>query len=108
MDNGNMSEPAKGHGFPECESVLSSISDAIAIKDLDFRVVYENEAHVKLKGKHAGEFCYKAYHNKEEVCEGCPVVLTYQDGLVHNVERTFVSNGEKKRQVFYIGSSTAH
>ena len=67
------------------EAIINSIGDAISIQDLDFRVIYQNEAHRKLTGAHPGELCYTAYMNKTAVCEGCPVALAYRDGNSHIV-----------------------
>ena len=65
------------------ESIINGIGDAISIQGLDFRVLYQNEAHRKLTGAHLGELCYVTYKNKTSVCEGCPVALAYQDGNSH-------------------------
>ncbi|MBI5189398.1 MAG: response regulator [Nitrospirae bacterium] len=72
------------------EAVLANIGDGISIQDREFRVLYQNRAHMALIGDHAGEFCYQAYEGKDTVCEGCPVVLAFADGETHRVERRVV------------------
>ena len=70
------------------DAIIAAIGDGISIQDLDYRVLYQNEIHRQLIGNHVGEHCYRAYERRDTVCEGCPVALSYQDGLVHTVERT--------------------
>ncbi len=65
--------------------ILNSIGDALSIQDLNFRVLFQNEAHRKLFGEHTGNFCYRAYQRKESVCEGCPVAMVFADGQAHTV-----------------------
>ncbi len=70
------------------EAILAAIGDGISIQDREYRVLYQNEAHRKLVGDHAGEYCYQAYEHKDKACEGCPVALSFQDGGIHTVERS--------------------
>jgi signal transduction histidine kinase len=69
------------------EAIIAAIGDGISIQDTDYRVLYQNEVHRKLVGDHVGRFCYQAYEQKDAVCEGCPVALSFQDGGIHTVER---------------------
>ena len=70
------------------EAILEVIGDAISIQDLDLKILYQNRAHLNLMGNHLGEACYRAYKNKETVCEGCRLLLCYEDGLPHRREAT--------------------
>ena len=69
------------------EAIIAAIGDGVTIHDREFRVIYQNHVHKNLVGEHLGKFCYEAYENKDNVCEGCPLVLAFQDGEVHKVER---------------------
>jgi PAS domain S-box-containing protein len=69
-------------------SILDAVGDAISIQDREFRILYQNRLHKELQGDHAGEFCYKAYRNKEQVCEGCHTARAMEDGKIHKRERT--------------------
>ncbi|NJD91676.1 MAG: PAS domain S-box protein [Geobacter sp.] len=69
-------------------SVLDAMSDAISIQDINLRIIYQNPAHKQLAGDHAGEFCYAAYQNKDETCEGCHLIRSYTDGLSYTRETT--------------------
>lgn len=69
-------------------SILDAVGDAISIQDRDFRILYQNRLHKELQGSHAGEFCYKAYRNKDQVCEGCHTASAMEDGKIRKAERT--------------------
>lgn len=72
----------------EGTSLLDAMSDAISVQDITLRILYQNPAHKQLAGDHAGEYCYSAYQNKDEACEGCHLLLSYKDGLCHTRETT--------------------
>ncbi len=78
----------------EAQSVLQAIGDGISIQDTSFKILYQNIKHKSFVGEHIGEYCYQAYQKKEDKCEGCPLVMTFKDGLIHTVERTLTVNGE--------------
>lgn len=69
-------------------AILAAIGDGISIQDTNLTVLYQNEIHKKMIGDHVGEFCYKAYEQNSEPCQGCPVVASFQDGKVHKAERS--------------------
>ena len=69
-------------------AVIAAIGDGISIQDTDLTVLYQNDKHKQLIGDHVGEFCFKAYENKDEPCEGCPLVASFLDGKVHKAERS--------------------
>lgn len=73
------------------ENIFDAIGEGISIQGTDFKVLYQNRKHKDLVGDHAGEYCYKAYELKDEICEGCPVALAFKDGEVHKVERKMVA-----------------
>jgi PAS domain S-box-containing protein len=68
--------------------ILESMGDGISIQDTNYRVVYQNQIHKNFVGEHIGEFCYKAYEQKEEICDGCPVGMVFKDGKTHVEERS--------------------
>ena len=68
--------------------VFSIIGDAVSIQDRDYKVLYQNDVHIGLVGTHTGEYCYKAYEKKSQRCEGCPIATTFEDGGLHNAERS--------------------
>ena len=69
------------------EAVLGAIGDGISIQNIDFKIMYQNQTHKDMAGSHVGEYCYKAYNDREKVCEGCPVEMSFNDGLIHKTEK---------------------
>ena len=67
--------------------MLGAIGDGISIQSTDYTILYQNQAHKTLVGEHLGEFCYQAYSKLDEVCPGCPVKLSFQDGQSHSQEK---------------------
>ncbi|MBW2644751.1 MAG: PAS domain-containing protein [Deltaproteobacteria bacterium] len=70
------------------ETIIDSIGDPFYIVGSDLKILYENKAGKAAFGKHIGEYCYAAYHNRKEVCEGCPVAGSFKDGKIHTSEIT--------------------
>jgi PAS domain S-box-containing protein len=68
--------------------VFDSIGDGISIQDTDYKILYQNSKHKSFVGEHIGEYCYKAYEKRRHICEGCPLTMTFKDGLPHTEERT--------------------
>ena len=84
-------ELALHHEKNKLESILENIGEGISIQDKDLRVLYQNKAHRNLIGPHVGEYCYQAYENLNEACEGCPILMSFEDGLVHTLQRSTVT-----------------
>jgi diguanylate cyclase (GGDEF)-like protein/PAS domain S-box-containing protein len=65
-------------------TTFDSIHDPFCIFDRDFRIVKANDAYARIKGKHVtdlvGEKCFDIIHGTQEVCEGCLVKTTFEDG----------------------------
>jgi hypothetical protein len=40
-----------------------------------------------MMGDYRGEYCYKVYQGREEVCDGCPIALAFKDGKSHTVQK---------------------
>jgi len=76
-----------GEEKAKSDSIIEAMGDGVSIQDTHFRVLYQNTAHKKLAGDHIGEYCYAAYEHRDRVCEGCPVAMSFDDGLVHRTER---------------------
>jgi len=74
------------------EAVLGAIGDGISIVSTLYRILYQNQAHKELVGEHLGEFCYEAYAGLDQVCPGCPIALSFQDGQGHSLEKELAGN----------------
>jgi PAS domain S-box-containing protein len=80
------------------EAILSAIPDAVSVQDTELRILYQNPAHKKMMGDHVGKFCYAAYQHRATVCDGCHLVASFRDGLLHHRE-TSSANGHGGRLV---------
>jgi PAS domain S-box-containing protein len=80
------SEPGKS--LIKAGAILSALSEGITVQDRNLRILYQNQTHIKARGSHAGEFCFKAYLNAEKACENCPAIMTFEDGKPHIVEKS--------------------
>lgn len=69
------------------EAILAGLGVGVIIQTPDYKVVYENAFQQNMVGIHVGEQCYKAYENLDEICPGCPMVLSLKDGGIHKLER---------------------
>jgi PAS domain S-box-containing protein len=69
-------------------SVISAMEDSLTIQDREFNIIYQNEAARRASGgNRIGKKCYRAYENRDDVCEGCPVQKAFNDGKSHTAER---------------------
>lgn len=67
--------------------IIDAIGDPISIQDTNFKILYQNKIHKDIVGNAAGKYCYKAIQNKDNICDGCHLDLSFKDGKVHTVER---------------------
>lgn len=75
-------------------SILEFAQDGLTIQNLDYDIIYQNDALSSVFGRLGGK-CYQVYEGKDKVCDGCPVELAFKDGKSHMSERTVVlSSGE--------------
>ena len=74
------------------EAIIHAIGEGISIRDRDFRILYQNQIMIDALGDHAGALCYRALHGRKEICEGCPVALSFLDGKIHTEERSAETN----------------
>ncbi len=72
----------------KAEGVIEAIGDGISIQDKDFKILYQNETHRKMFGNCVGEICYVAFHDREHVCDNCPVAACFTDSKVHRSQRS--------------------
>lgn len=70
-----------------CKGVLDAIGDYVCVYGPDFRILYQNPGHIKAMGDHAGEFCHKAFHSSDRVCNGCPVLKSFKNWRIHKQEK---------------------
>lgn len=68
------------------EAVMAALDAGITVQDKNFRVLYQNRVHQGMQGPHAGDLCFQAYQKREDVCPGCLLVKTLQDGKTYRRE----------------------
>jgi PAS domain S-box-containing protein len=73
------------------EAILAAMGDAVSIQDTELRILYQNQAHKDLMGVHEGDFCYAAYQGREQACDGCHLLMSFQDGMTHRRETSSMS-----------------
>ncbi|MEW6116569.1 MAG: PAS domain S-box protein [Nitrospirota bacterium] len=76
------------------ETVLGSIGTGITIIDAHFKILSQNQFHKDLMGSHVGEHCYKAYQQRDNICEDCQAVKTFADGNVRTVVKQYRAGNE--------------
>jgi PAS domain S-box-containing protein len=69
------------------QGAFDAFEDAISIQDTDFKVLYQNDRHKNMIGEYLGEYCYKAYQRKDNVCDNCHLAMSFKDGKVHKIEQ---------------------
>ncbi len=70
------------------DAIIEGIWDAISIQDTNYKIMYQNKLHQDYVGSHEGKYCYSAYEKNDDVCQGCPVAMTFVDGKAHTTERS--------------------
>jgi PAS domain S-box-containing protein len=78
------------------EAIVASIGDGMIIQDRSFKILYMNDALKNMVGDHVGEFCYKAIHDKESICEDCQVEKAFNDGKIHTREQKVLIGKDTK------------
>jgi PAS domain S-box-containing protein len=68
------------------QEILEAVGDAISMQDLDMKILYQNKAHKEIMGDCVGRYCYEAYQQKDELCEGCHLSQSFLDGEPHRIE----------------------
>jgi PAS domain S-box-containing protein len=59
----------------------------LSVHDRTFRIIDGNRRFREDFGETIGEYCYRVYKNREEVCPNCPVEATFADGQSHSSEQ---------------------
>ena len=83
------------------QMILNTVSEAISIFDRDLNVIEVNGARLKIfdvkREDVIGKKCYKAFWNRDEICEGCPVPGIFETGRGTRTEKVLnLSNSTKK------------
>jgi PAS domain S-box-containing protein len=74
------------------EAVIAAVGDGISIQATNYRILYQNQLAKDMVGDHAGEYCYKAYQCEDQVCEGCHLAMSFEDGRIHKKEQCRITD----------------
>lgn len=71
--------------------LFRSIKDPLNILDLNFRILWANEAraqiHQRSVGEMVGKFCYEMFQRRSDPCPECPVKNVFANGNSSTMER---------------------
>ena len=71
----------------------------ITVQDRSLKLQAVNRRFLEDFGDGSGFCCYEAYKHREEPCENCPVVKTFEDGKSHQSEMIVTSRSNEKIHV---------
>jgi len=81
------------------QQYFEEIPAYLSIHDRNFRIIEANQR-VRLDfGERIGEFCYRVYKQREEVCAECPVEMTFADGRCHWSEQLLITRHGRQTHV---------
>ncbi len=80
----------------EYQSLFESAPCYITVQDRDFRLLRYNREFAEHFDPHSGDYCYQAYKGRNEKCEVCPVLNTFEDGQSHHSEEEGVNKDGTK------------
>jgi histidine kinase len=88
----------------EYQTLFEEVPCQISVQDRDFRIVQVNRVFQERFGDRLGEYCYRAYKGREEVCPVCAVEGTFQDGEPHFSEEVVL--GKDGNPVYILVSTS--
>jgi diguanylate cyclase (GGDEF)-like protein len=74
-------------------TVIECLGEGISIKDLDYRIVYQNRAMTEMFGDKTGSACFELF-GQDGPCRDCPTMLVINDGQSHSSSRSYSGNGK--------------
>ncbi len=73
------------------ENIMISMGDGLSIQDLNMRIVYQNKFMIEQFGSHIGDYCYNVYEKRNTVCDGCPMIKSYETGQITKALRVGIT-----------------
>ena len=64
----------------EYQTLFEEVPCQISVQDRDFRIIQVNSVFQERFGDRLGEYCYRAYKGRDEICPICPVDNTFKTG----------------------------
>lgn len=93
----NNLEPGNPIGRNRFISVLSHMSDPVMLIDRDMRITLSNESAQNTFGLKQSDLCFSSIGGTVDVCHGCPVVMSFEDGQSRKTEKVLTSMDGTKR-----------
>lgn len=72
----------------EYENIFELAPCYITVQGKDLKLIRYNRDFAEQFNPKPGDYCYKAYKNRSERCEICPVLMTFEDGKPHYSEES--------------------
>ncbi len=72
------------------QSLIDSLEYGLTIQDRGYNILFQNEFMKKIFVNTWGK-CYQVYESRDNVCDGCPVRLSFLDGMSHKTERQVIT-----------------
>jgi histidine kinase len=88
----------------EYQTLFEEVPCQISVQDRDFRIIQVNRVFQERFGDQLGEYCYRAYKGRDEVCPVCAVEDTFQDGKPHFSEEVVL--GKDGNPVYILVSTS--
>ena len=80
----SVAQPATGSRYRE---YFEEMPCYLSVHDREFKIIDGNRRFRRDFGESIGEFCYRVYKGRDEVCPNCPVEATFDDGASHGSEQ---------------------
>jgi len=74
------------------EAIIGAIGEGISIQDTGYKILYQNQIYKDMVGDHIGEYCYKAYQKRDNICDRCHLAMSFEDGEIHKEEQASVTD----------------
>ncbi|MDY6971677.1 MAG: PAS domain S-box protein [Thermodesulfobacteriota bacterium] len=68
------------------QALVQSVTDYVFAVNRNYRIIMTNDLFNSEFGATSGDFCYKAWKNREEKCEGCMAEQAFQTGQAQKSE----------------------
>jgi len=75
----------------EYRQLFESVPCLITVQNEALELIQFNREFEELFHPRIGDLCYRAYKNRSEPCDNCPVMETFRDGKPHNSEQSGVT-----------------
>jgi len=89
------------------QQLFEGVPCFISIQDRDLKIIDVNQRFIDHFGDCRGAPCFKIYKKRATACPECPVLMTFEDGLVH-IHEEKVINSDGSSTDMLVQSSPIH